>query len=70
VKCLEYKFLLKIKTYLEKKALEAIDLCGDICGLRHSQINKHRSLKEIREYESYLEQCAKNESDKPEKTIY
>jgi hypothetical protein len=55
-----------------QKALEAIDVCGDICGIRHSQLNKHRSLKEIREYESYLEQCGANntDSDKPEKTIY
>ena len=63
---LEQKKLLKIIFYF-KKALEAIDVCADVCGIRYSQINKHRSLKEIRELESYSEG---HESVKPEKTIY
>ena len=49
------------------KALEAIDVCSDVCGIRYSQLNKRRSLKEVREYETYLEE---RENAKPEKTIY
>jgi serine palmitoyltransferase len=51
------------------KALEAIDVCADVCGIRHSQINPHRSLKQVREYESYLENSSRTNIVKPEKTI-
>ena len=34
------------------KALEAIDECGHMAGLKHSQLNKARTLKEVREMES------------------
>jgi len=31
------------------KVLNAIDICGDMCGIRYSQLNKHRTLKEALE---------------------
>lgn len=33
------------------KALNAMDICGHMCGLRYSQINKHRTLGEVFEFE-------------------
>ena len=36
------------------KALEAMDICGHACGVRYSQINPHRTLKQVREYEASL----------------
>lgn len=49
------------------KALEAIDECGQMTGLKHSQLNKSRTLKEVREYESMLEKLSLESN--PEKTI-
>ena len=37
-----------------KPALEAMDICGHACGVRYSQINPHRTLKQVREYEASL----------------
>jgi len=37
------------------KALSAIDECGDKCGVRYSQVNPHRSLKEVLEFEKRLD---------------
>lgn len=34
------------------KALQAMDICGHACGVRYSQINPHRTLSEVIEYES------------------
>ncbi len=31
-----------------------MDICGHMCGVRYSQINPHRSLKEVREFESMM----------------
>ena len=36
-------------------------------GLKHSQLNKSRTLKEVREYESMLEKLSLESN--PEKTI-
>jgi hypothetical protein len=49
------------------QALEAIDECGHLTGVKSSQLNKQRTLKEVREYELRLlnEQRASN----VEKTI-
>jgi serine palmitoyltransferase len=33
------------------KALEAIDECGHLTGVRYSQLNQHRTFKQVREYE-------------------
>lgn len=53
------------------KALEAIDECGHMTGVRYSQLNKHRTLNEVREYEAQLEkkQHQKQLIENPEKTI-
>ena len=37
------------------KALEAMDVCGHMCGVRYSQLNPHRTLKQVREYERLIE---------------
>ena len=37
---------------LKKQALEAMDVCGHMCGVRYSQINPHRTLKQVREFEA------------------
>lgn len=29
-----------------------MDVCGYMCGVRYSQINPHRTLKQVREYEA------------------
>jgi hypothetical protein len=45
-----------------------MDECGYACGLRCSQVNKHRTLKEVREYEASLEK-QNAETTHSEKTI-
>jgi serine palmitoyltransferase len=37
------------------KALEAIDICGHMTGVRYSQINPHRTWKQLKEYEEMNE---------------
>ncbi len=29
-----------------------MDVCGHMCGVRYSQINPHRTLKQVREFEA------------------
>jgi hypothetical protein len=43
-----------------------MDECGYACGLRCSQVNKHRTLKQVREYEASL----KKGDAHTEKTIH
>ncbi len=31
-----------------------MDKCGHMCGVRYSQINPHRTLKQVREFEETL----------------
>lgn len=38
------------------KALNAMDICGHMCGVRYSQLNTHRTLPEVFEYESKQQQ--------------
>ena len=38
-----------------QQALEEIDVCGHMCGVRYSQLNPHRTLKQVREWEKSLE---------------
>jgi len=38
------------------KALEAMDVCGYMCGVRYSQTNPHRTLKQVREFEASQQQ--------------
>ncbi len=47
------------------QALSAMDVCGDMCGIRYSQINPHRSLKEVFELEKRLEQDGQKQEKFP-----
>jgi serine palmitoyltransferase len=51
------------------KALEAMDVCGHMCGVRYSQINPHRTLKQVREYEASLQMEKFHSFDNEEKQI-
>lgn len=33
-----------------------MDVCGEMCGVRYSQINPHRTLKQVREFEAKQQQ--------------
>ena len=46
-----------------------MDVCGHMCGVRYSQINPHRTLKLVREYEASLQMEKFHSFDNEEKQI-
>jgi serine palmitoyltransferase len=52
------------------RTLEAICECGHMSGVRYSQLNPHRTFKQVKEYEASLEYAKLQETNCSEKTIY
>ncbi len=50
-------------------ALEAMDVCGHMCGVRYSQLNPHRTLKQVRDYEHKIMGNSSRLLNNKEKTI-